>query len=172
MRKKEIHKKDGTIIIRPRLTSKYWHRIKMKFKKEHQLYCACYWCLKKKFGTNIPCPSCGRNLKSFGWHVNKGMNNHDSGFGYQCKCGFRKKMTNKKKIILTYNNAHPGQIFLMHQDSDHPLMKRKRELEELGYEVELKGVFKGFTHTLDKMGLTDKLMKCSKEELEEILKSI
>lgn len=81
-------------------------------------------------------------------------------------------MSNKKKIILKYNNAHPGFVFLMHQDSNHPLMKKKRELEELGYEVELKGEFMGYTRTLDKLGLTDKLMKCSKEELEDIIKRL
>lgn len=75
------------------------------------------------------------------------------------------------KIILKYNNAHPGLVFLLHQDSNHPLMKKKRELEELGYEVELKGEFMGYTHELDKLGLTDKLMKCSKEELEDIIKN-
>ncbi len=89
-------------------------------------------------------------------------------------CNTLKKMINMKskikpKIILEYNNAHPGMVFLLHQGGDHPLNVEKRRLEALGHEVELRGRFMSYTHELDKLGLTEKLMKCSKEEIEDIL---
>ena len=100
------------------------------------------------------------------WEICYGDGTYDHIINYCPFCGVRLKT----KIILEYNNAHPGMVFLLHQESDNPLMKKKRELEDLGYEVELRGRFMGYTHELDKLGLTEKLMKCSKEELEDILK--
>jgi len=93
-RKEKKIVKDGKVVgwsSRPSIWSKYWHRLKMKLKKNHDRFCRCYWCLKKQFSTNIPCPKCGRMLRSFGWHINRGFNDHESGFGLKCKCGYSKQ---------------------------------------------------------------------------------
>ena len=97
MKKKEktVYNEDGTIksiTIKPHLIDKYYHRIKMKIKKNHKSYCQCYWCLKKRFTSDITCPKCNkRKLKLAGFHINRGFSNHESGFNYYCKCGFNKR---------------------------------------------------------------------------------
>ena len=89
---KTIYNNDGEIIgysSRPRIMDKYYHRIKMKLKKEHDDCCCCYWCLKERFSTDITCPSCKkRKLKKRGWHINYADKPHDFGIAYYCKCGY------------------------------------------------------------------------------------
>jgi hypothetical protein len=100
VRYKIIHKKDGTEIHRPRLIDKYWHRVKMYFKKEHIDYCQCYWCLKERFRTNINCPQCKKHeLKSAGYHRNYGIR-HESGTIVYCKCGYKKDLNEEMNKIL------------------------------------------------------------------------
>lgn len=93
-KEKTLYNKDGEIIgfsSKVRLIDKYWHRIKMKLKKEHQRLCQCYWCLKEQFTSDITCPKCKkRKLKMSGYHINYGLNKpHESGAKYYCKCGYK-----------------------------------------------------------------------------------
>jgi len=75
---------------KPHPIDKYWDRIKMYFKKEHINFCRCYWCLKKQFTSDKTCPKCKkRKLRMMGYHINRGPGNHDSGFTYYCKCGYK-----------------------------------------------------------------------------------
>ena len=93
-KEKTLYNKDGEIVgytSRLRLIDKYWHRIKMKLKKEHERLCQCYWCLKERFTSDITCPKCNkRKLKMSGYHINYGPNRpHKSGTNYHCKCGYK-----------------------------------------------------------------------------------
>ena len=92
-KEKTLYNKDGEIVghsSKPRLIAKYWHRIKMHFKKEHGRMCACYWCLKKRFSTDIDCPKCKkRKLRSSGYHISYVNKPHESGFKLHCKCGYK-----------------------------------------------------------------------------------
>ena len=93
-KEKTLYNKDGEIIgysSRVRLIDKYYSRIKMKIKKNHMNCCACYWCLKKRFTSDITCPKCKkRKLRTIGYHINYGFNKPDeSGCRYYCKCGYK-----------------------------------------------------------------------------------
>lgn len=91
-KEKTLYNEEGEIIgysSKVRLIDKYWHRIKMYFKKNHDGWCQCYWCLKERFSTGIKCPECKkRELKMSGWHTDYG-DHHESGFRYYCKCGYK-----------------------------------------------------------------------------------
>lgn len=90
---KITYDKDGNKIgwsSKPHPIDKYWQRIKMYFKKEHMKYCACYWCLKEQFSTDITCPKCKkRKLRSSGYHTNYVNKPHESGYRFYCKCGYK-----------------------------------------------------------------------------------
>ena len=92
-KKKILYNKDGEkvgVSYKVRLIDKYWHRLKMKFKKNHKPLCQCYWCLKERFTSDITCPKCKkRKLKMTGYHINYSMNHHESGVRYHCKCGYK-----------------------------------------------------------------------------------
>jgi len=92
-KEKTLYNKDGEIIgftSKVRLIEKYWHRIKMKIKKNHMNYCACYWCLKKQFTSDITCPKCKkRKLRMCGYHISYVDKPHESGVRYYCKCGYK-----------------------------------------------------------------------------------
>ena len=94
-KEKKLYNKDGEVIgfsSRVRLIDKYWHRIKMKFKKEHDRWCQCYWCLKERFSTDITCPKCKkRKLRSSGYHTSYVNKPHESGYILHCKCGYKSK---------------------------------------------------------------------------------
>jgi len=72
------------------------------------------------------------------------------------------------KIVIEYNTAHPGQYFLNIQIIE----QKRKEIEALGFELEVKGVFKGYTPMLDKMGLTEKVSKMNEEELVDLMKDV
>jgi len=91
---KILYDKEGNKIgdsYKPRLIDKYWHRLKMKIKKNHKPLCQCYWCLKERFTSDINCPKCKkRKLRMSGYHINYGLNKpHESGIKYYCKCGYK-----------------------------------------------------------------------------------
>ena len=90
---KTLYNEDGKIVgytSKPHPIDKYWSRIKMYFKKEHKQMCACYWCLKERFTSDMTCPKCKkRKLKISGWHTNYGPGHHESSFNHYCKCGYK-----------------------------------------------------------------------------------
>ena len=91
---KTLYNKQGQEIgwsSKPHPIDKYWHRIKMYFKKNHKRFCRCYWCLKEQFTSDINCPKCKkRKLKMSGYHINCGLNKpHEYGIKYYCKCGYK-----------------------------------------------------------------------------------
>lgn len=73
-----------------RWPEKYWHRIKFYFKKNHDRWCQCYWCLRKRFSTDIDCPKCKkRKLRMSGFHISYTSKPHESGYRLHCKCGYK-----------------------------------------------------------------------------------
>ena len=101
---KILYDKDGNKVgdsYQVRLIEKLWHRVKMKFKKEHINLCACYWCLKEKHSTDIDCPKCKkRKLRWSGYHISYINKPHDEGYTLYCKCGYKGKRTSYYEELL------------------------------------------------------------------------
>lgn len=101
-KEKTLYNEDGEIIghsFKPRTIDKYWHRVKFYFKKNHIKYCACYWCLKERFTSNITCPKCKkRKLRISGYHISYINKPHESGIRYYCKCGYKSEKGSTKPL--------------------------------------------------------------------------